>query len=202
MLVLIILIACGILYICVQKTEESLDAFSNNNNGCMKGCNPATAITGNCTNFRNKRGRPMHSCPQECHGGRGAGFSGTNVDSCAYDQDCRYCKHDIFNKKGRRLPRRGGGGGGSGGGGGNGGGGGYGGGYGGGGGLGPPGTRGGNIGGGGGLGPPGTRGRNIGGNPATWGPPLNNPLPLPASVITKGNSGSLCPGSNIFIFDR
>ena len=181
MLVLIILIACGILYICVQKTGESLDAFSNNNHQCLKGCKPATAITGNCTNFTNKRGQPMHSCPQECRGGRGIGFSGANADSCAYDQDCKYCKHDIFNKKGRRLPRRRGGNGGGG--------------------LGPPGTRGGNIG-GGGLGPPGTRGGNIGGDPATWGPPLNNTLNLPASVITKGNSGSLCPGSNIFIFDR
>ena len=43
-LILLILIACGTLYI-VTRQKNTLESFSHS---CLRGCKPATAITGNC----------------------------------------------------------------------------------------------------------------------------------------------------------
>jgi len=82
-LILLILIASGTLYIITHK-KNTLESFSKS---CLRGCKPATAITGNCRILPQPNGKNMYSCPQECPGGGSSGGS----DTCRYDTDCKYC---------------------------------------------------------------------------------------------------------------
>ena len=82
-LILLILIACGTLYI-VTRQKNTLESFSHS---CLRGCKPATAITGNCNILPQPNGKNIYSCPQECHS---LNLSGRQ-DTCTYDTDCKYC---------------------------------------------------------------------------------------------------------------
>ena len=84
-LVLLILIASGTLYILTHnKKKKTLESYANQ---CLKGCQAATAITGNCRFLPQPNGKNIYSCPQECHS--------LNINreknTCTYDTDCKYC---------------------------------------------------------------------------------------------------------------
>ena len=84
-LVLLILIASGTLYILTHnKKKKTLESYANQ---CLKGCQAATAITGNCRFLPQPNGKNIYSCPQECHS---LNLSGRQ-DTCTYDTDCKYC---------------------------------------------------------------------------------------------------------------
>ncbi len=82
-LILLILIASGTLYIITHK-KNTLESFSKS---CLRGCKPATAITGNCRILPQPNGKNIYSCPQECHS---LNLSGRQ-DTCTNDTDCKYC---------------------------------------------------------------------------------------------------------------
>ena len=93
-LVLLILIAAGILYIISHKVKEPLDTLSNR---CLKGCQPATVVTGNCELYGKVNNKLIHSCPQEC--------LTENLNrlpyTCSYDGDCKFCKRSLLYSNGR-----------------------------------------------------------------------------------------------------
>jgi len=93
-LVLLILIAAGILYIFSRKIKEPLDTLSNK---CLKGCQPATVVTGNCQPYGKVNNKLIHSCPQEC--------ITENLNrlpyTCSYDGDCKFCKRSLLYSNGR-----------------------------------------------------------------------------------------------------
>ena len=82
-LILLILISSGTLYIITHK-KNTLESFSKS---CLRGCKPATAITGNCRILPQPNGKNIYSCPQECHS---LNLSGRQ-DTCTNDPDCKYC---------------------------------------------------------------------------------------------------------------
>ena len=94
MLVLLIAIACGIFYICIQKTKEPLDTLSNQ---CPRGCVRATSITGNCKPYKKYKNQMTYSCPSECRT--------PNINQqpgiCSYDRDCASCKTSLIYSNGQ-----------------------------------------------------------------------------------------------------
>ena len=60
-LVLLILISSGTIYILTHnKKKKTLESFSKS---CLRGCKPATAISGNCRILPQPNGKNMYSCP-------------------------------------------------------------------------------------------------------------------------------------------
>ena len=94
-LVLLILIASGTLYILTHnKKKKTLESYANQ---CLKGCQAATAITGNCRFLPQPNGKNIYSCPQECHS---LNLSGRQ-DTCTYDDDCKNCNKTTLYPNGR-----------------------------------------------------------------------------------------------------
>ena len=94
MLVLIIAIACGIFYICIQKIKEPLDTLSNT---CPRGCIRATSITDNCKPSKKYKNQTIYACPPECRN--------PNINQqpgvCSYDKDCASCKTSLIYSNGQ-----------------------------------------------------------------------------------------------------
>ena len=94
MLVLLIAIACGIFFICIQKTKEPLDTLSNQ---CPRGCVRATSITGKCKPYKKYKNQMIYACPSECRT--------PNINQqpgiCSYDKDCASCKTSLIYSNGQ-----------------------------------------------------------------------------------------------------
>ena len=101
-LILLILISAGTLYILGHK-KKTLEPLTGK---CLKGCMPATAITGNCRFLPQPNGKNIYSCPQECVAAAKADTSRAPTGICNYDTDCKYCNKTTLYPDGRPTQRR------------------------------------------------------------------------------------------------